>query len=185
MTQHLSLDGTWAFFYSPRKFTPDKSELPQPESFTGLMVTPGYWDDHYELYDEEDFFGLTARFNPDYRKPHFPMGASLTPHAASSFLVGTGFYRKSLHFNPPNSKSFSAVLTVGPAMWGCAVYCNRKLAGVQTGYSTATDFDLSPFLEPNKDNELVIVVCNVHDYVVAYHRVDGSHDGQAVGALPG
>ena len=112
MPQHLSLDGTWSFFYSPRKFFPGKSELPSIDSYTGLMVTPGYWDDHYELYDEEDFFGLTARFNPDYRKPHFPMGASLTPHAASSFLVGTGFYRKTVRIDHPQGRAFSAVLFI-------------------------------------------------------------------------
>ena len=67
----LSLDGEWEFFYSPQRFTPPLSQLPATELYTGRMVTPGYWDDHYELYDEEDFFGLTARFNPDYRKPHF------------------------------------------------------------------------------------------------------------------
>ena len=79
----LSLDGEWEFFYSPQRFTPPLSQLPATELYTGRMVTPGYWDDHYELYDEEDFFGLTARFNPDYRKPHFPMGRSLlrTPPA--------------------------------------------------------------------------------------------------------
>ena len=89
-----NLDGIWDFFYSPQPFVAGQSTLPEAELFTGKMVVPGYWDDHYELYDEEDFFGLTARFNPDYRKPHFPMGATLTPHAASSFLIGTGFYRR-------------------------------------------------------------------------------------------
>ena len=66
----ISLDGQWDFFYSPQKFTPPVSQLPTAEKFTGKMVTPGYWDDHCELFDEEDFFGLTARFNPDYRHPH-------------------------------------------------------------------------------------------------------------------
>jgi hypothetical protein len=92
--QFISLDGEWDFFYSPQKFEPLLTELPPVEEYTGKMVTPGYWDDHYELFDEEDFFGLTARFNPDYRKPHFPMGRTLLPHAASSFLIGTGYYRK-------------------------------------------------------------------------------------------
>ena len=90
----FSLDGKWDFYYSPQKFDPEKDHLPEKELFTGKMVTPGYWDDHYELFGEEDYFGLTARFNPDYRKPYFPMARSLCPHAASSFLIGSGFYRK-------------------------------------------------------------------------------------------
>ena len=123
---YISLDGEWDFFYSPQKFISSVSELPVSEMFTGKMVIPGYWDDHYELFDEEDFFGLTARFNPDYRKPHFPMWRSLTPHASSSFLIGTGFYRKRFFVK----ESFNgASLTVGPAMWDCFVYCNGAFTG--------------------------------------------------------
>ena len=116
------------------------------------MVTPGYWDDHYELFDEEDFFGLTARFNPDYRKPHFPMGRSLTPHASSSFLIGSGFYRKRFFVA---EKFRCATLTVGPAMWGCCVYCNGNFAGQTTGYSTASTCHLEDFLKSG-ENELII-----------------------------
>ena len=178
-----SLDGTWEFFYSPQAFIPGKTNLPEAKLFTGKMVTPGFWDDHYDLFDEEDFFGLTARFNPDYRKPHFPMGATLTPHAASSFLIGTGFYRKLICPKLPNNPK--AILTVGPAVWGCSLFCNRIWAGSFTGYSTATDFDISKLLRPNEENEILLVVCNCHDDGGASHRVDGSHDGQAVGARPG
>jgi len=98
--QNIPLDGLGDFFYSPQKFEAGKDALPARKEFSGKMVTPGYWDDHYELFDEEDFFSLLARFNPDYRKPHFPMGTTLLPHASSSFLIGTGFYRKQilLHF---------------------------------------------------------------------------------------
>jgi hypothetical protein len=179
----LSLDGTWDFFYSPKPFNPLLPSLPKAEQFTGLMVTPGYWDDHYELFDEEDFFGLEARFNPDYRKPHFPMGVTLLPHAASSFLVGTGFYRKMLEL--PQDDWNQAVLTVVCPMWGCSVFCNRQLAGIATGYSAPVSFDVGGLLNHDGPNELIIVVCNVHDDGGAYHRVDGSHDGEAVGARPG
>lgn len=178
----LSLDGEWEFFYSPQRFTPPLSQLPATELYTGRMVTPGYWDDHYELYDEEDFFGLTARFNPDYRKPHFPMGRSLTPHASSSFLVGTGYYRKTFIAE----KDFTcAVVTVGPAMWGCCVYCNGNFAGEVTGYSTATRFVIEDFIKPGEENELVLVVCNVRDDGGAYHRVDKTHGGMLFGTRPG
>ncbi len=178
----LSLDGEWDFFYSPQLFTPAESPLPEKTLFTGKMVTPGYWDDHYELFDEEDFFGLTARFNPDYRKVHFPMGRSLTPHASSSFLIGTGFYRKTF----VAEKDFKcAVLTVGPAMWGCNLYCNGHFAGATANYSTASRFEIEDFLIPGKENELILIVGNLHDDGGAYHRLDKSHDGIAFGARPG
>ncbi len=175
------LDGEWDFFYSPQYFDALNDALPAPEKFTGKMVTPGYWDDFPELYSEEDFFGLTARFNPDYRPVFFPMARSLTPHAASSFLIGTGFYRKTLEIG-----EFSqAVLTVGPAMWGCSVFCNGSPAGVQTGYSTGTEFDLSALLKANSTNEIIIAVCNRHDDGGAYCRLDGTHAGMDFGTRPG
>ena len=179
----ISLDGEWDFYYSPQKFIPFESELPDAELFTGRMVTPGYWDDHYELFDEEDFFSLKARFNPDYRKVHFPMGTTLLPHAASSFLIGSGFYRKQIIADIPSDKRIK--IHVGPAMWGVAVYCNRKFAGSFSGYSTATEFDITEFFCGNEANEIIIVVCNVHDDGGAYCRVDGSHDGIPFGTRPG
>lgn len=180
--QTISLDGLWDFFYSPRKWDPANPVLPAPEAFSGKMVTPGYWDDHYELFDEEDFFGLTARFNPDYRKVHFPMGRTLLPHAASSFLIGTGFYRKKFMLDTPFEQ---AILSVGPAMWGCGVYCNGVLAGQTDSYAVGSTFHLEKFLRPGEENELLIAVCNVHDDGGAYCRVDGTHDGMARGARAG
>lgn len=180
----VTLDGLWEFFYSPQGFKPGETEIPAVEEFTGKMVIPGYWDDHYELYDEEDFFGLTARFNPDYRKPHFPCGRSMTPHAATSFLIGTGFYRR-LYLAPQLEKDDIVTLKIGPAMWGVSLYCNRKLAGFQTGYSTESTFRLDGLLKPGAENELIIVVCNRHDDGGAYFRLDESHDGEAFGARPG
>jgi len=178
-----SLDGEWDFFYSPQKVTALVEDLPAAEEFTGKMVTPGYWDDWYELFDEEDFFGNTARFNPDYRKPHFPMANSLTPHASSNFLIGTGYYRKMLDLELTADSIVS--LTVGPAMWECWIFCNRQLVGRSVGYSTESVFDLSKYLHKNQPNELIIAVCNDHDDGGAYCRKDGSHDGESRRARPG
>jgi hypothetical protein len=180
---NISLDGEWDFFYSPQQFINLSTPLPAPEEFCGKMVTPGYWDDHYELFDEEDFFGNNARFNPDYRKPHFPMASSLTPHASSNFLIGTGYYRKMLDLEVSADSIVS--LTVGPAMWECWVFCNRQLVGRSVGYSTESVFDLSKFVNPHQANELIIAVCNDHDDGGAYCRKDGSHDGEARRARPG
>ena len=179
----ISLNGEWEFCYSPAKFSAGESPLPESGMFSGKMTIPGDWDDWYELFDQEDFFGLRARFNPDYRKVHFPMGRSLTPHASSCFLIGSGFYRKVI--NPALPPESRIVLNVGPAMWGCAVFCNRKLVGEVTSYSCAADFDLTGLLIDGQPNELIVAVCNDHDDGGAYCRVDGSHDGMAFGTRPG
>ena len=182
-TALVSFDGEWEFFYSPVKFEYGRPELPAPDVFTGRMVTPGYWDDHYELFCEEDFFSLAARFNPDYRIPHFPMGTSLLPHASSSFLIGSGYYRKQIELDLSGGRRI--FLSVGPAMWGCAVFCNRQCAGTVTGYSTASEFELTPFIRSGERNEIILVVCNVHDDGGAYRRVDGTHDGIPFGTRAG
>ena len=178
----ISLDGMWEFFYSPLKFE-EGIELPPAEAFSGRMVTPGYWDDHYELFDEEDFFSLRARFNPCYRKAHFPSGTSILPHASSSFLIGSGYYRKQVKLDLlPGQRVF---MTVGPAMWGCFVFCNGHFAGKTTGYSVSSEFELTSFIKQGELAEIIIVVCNVHDDGGAYCRLDGSHDGIPYGARPG
>lgn len=182
-SQKVSLDGLWEFFYSPIKFEAELTALPDRKEFSGRMVTPGYWDDHYELFDEEDYFSLLARFNPDYRKPHFPMGTSLLPHASSSFLIGSGYYRKQILMDLSGDKR--AFLTIGPAMWGCAVFCNGKLAGKTTGYSVCSEFEITSLVRNKEFNEIILVVCNVHDDGGAYCRIDGSHDGTPFGARPG
>lgn len=179
----IDCNGIWEFYYAPQKFIPGVTALPDRKLFTGHMAVPGYWDDHYDLFDEEDFFSLRARFNPDYRKPHFPAGHTFLPHASSSFLVGTGYYRRTVSADFPEGSH--VILSIGPAMWGCAVYCNGTFAGEETGYSVGTDFDLTGLFHPGEENEIVAVVCNVHDDGGAYCRIDGSHDGKAYGTRPG
>ena len=182
--EFICLDGLWDFFYSPVKFDPQKDELPDLRLFTGKMVTPGYWDDHLELFDEEDFFGLTAKFNPDYRKPHFPMGRSLTPHASSSFLIGTGFYHRK--FRSENISAGQQVkIDIGPAMWGCSCFINGTLAGCISGYSVGSSFDLTEHFKYGEENDIIIVVDNVRNDGGAYCNVDGSHAGVAFGTRPG
>ena len=178
----IALNGIWNFCYNPQEFELNKTQLPKTKEYSGEMVIPGYWDDHYELFDEEDFFGLAARFNPDYRKVHFPMGKSLTPHASSSFLVGTGYYRKEIELNLLDAER--VFLNVGPAMWGCFVFCNGKYAGNTTGYSVGSSYELTDFIGKGV-NELVIIVCNYHDDGGAYHRRDKTHAGIATGCRPG
>ena len=54
--REITLDGIWDFFYSPQEFEAEKNTLPEIKEYCGKMLIPGYWDDHYELFDEEDFY---------------------------------------------------------------------------------------------------------------------------------
>ena len=55
LTGICPLDGEWDFFYSAQKLTGDPGLLPDAEKFTGKMVTPGYWDDWYELFGQKQY----------------------------------------------------------------------------------------------------------------------------------
>ena len=181
----LDCSGLWDFFYSPQMFRGESSlvsRLPAKESFTGKMAVPGYWDDHYELFAEEDFFGGGVRTNPDYRKPYFPMARTLTPHASSNFLLGTGFYRKEIFFSfPEGGKVF---WKTGPAMWGCSLFCNGVKAGEVPYYSVASSFSIEKFLKNGAENEIILAVCNDVDDGGASARLDGYHAGIPHGTRP-
>lgn len=178
-------NGLWDFFYSPKPFRGEGSlaeALPDAPLFTGRMVIPGYWDDHYELFAEEDFFGGGVRTNPDYRKPYFPMARTLTPHASSNFLLGTGFYRKKIFFSfPEGGKVF---WQTGPAMWGCSLFCNGVKAGEVPYYSVASSFSIEKYLKNGEENEIILAVSNDVDDGGASARLDGYHAGIPFGTRP-
>ena len=48
MSQKFDLSGKWEFSCrNEARFPGD----PCPENYPGVMLIPGYWDDHYELFD--------------------------------------------------------------------------------------------------------------------------------------
>ena len=48
--REITLNGIWDFFYNPQEFEAEKTALPGIKDYSGKMVIPGYWDDHYELF---------------------------------------------------------------------------------------------------------------------------------------
>ena len=153
MSKIIDLSGSWEFTCRPESRTPGEK---CPENFPGFMLIPGFWDDHYELFDYTDDFDRNARFNPEYRPIHFPMG-QVTPDASKPFITGTAYYRKKITI--ANIDDCCAVLSVGPAVWGSEVFCNGRSAGYNSGYSTGYEYDLTGLLKSG-ENEIVIAVSN-------------------------
>lgn len=172
MSKIIDLSGKWEFTCRPTGRQPGEAF---PEIFPGFMMIPGFWDEHYELFDYTDDFDRNARFNPEYRPLHFPMG-QVTPDGSKPFIVGTGYYRKVLKLS--GVEGSCAVLTVGPAVWGSEVFCNGKSAGANSGYSTGYDYDLTGLLRDG-ENEIVIAVSNA-GRGGARDTDNGQHRGCAV-----
>ena len=127
MSKIVDLSGKWEFTYRPDGREPGAA---CPDKFPGFMMIPGYWDDHYELFDYTDDFGRTAKFNPEYRPIHFPMG-EVTPDASMPFLIGSGYYRKKITLS--NVSGREIFLQLGAAVWGSELFCNGRSVGFHPG----------------------------------------------------
>lgn len=178
----IDLAGNWDFVLLPQNFSPE-APLPDKNLFTARMVLPGYWDDHTELLAESDSFDRRAKTNPRYRPLTFPMG-QVTPDASMPYLTGTGYYRKTFRF-APGTPPGRVRLSLGPAVWGCTVYCNGKIAAVNSGYSTATECDLTGLLDFHGVNTLVIAVSNFDRVFNCEGQENGQHIGLAVRGYQG
>ncbi len=180
--QETDLGGEWEFFCTPISFDP-ANPLPPETLFTGKMVIPGYWDDHYDLIRETRSFDRSAKTNPRFRPLSFPMG-ELTPDASMPYLTGTGYYRKSFRF-APGEKPASVTLRLGPAVWGSTVYCNGRLVSHLPGYSTWHSCSLDDFLNFDDVNTLVIAVSNFDHVFDGNTQENSQHIGLAVRGFQG
>lgn len=172
MNKTIDLSGEWEFTCRPEHRHPGEK---YPDTFPGTMMIPGFWDDHYNLFDYTDDFDRNATFNPEYRPIHFPMG-QVTPDASKPFIIGTGYYRKKLKLN--NVSNCRARISIGPAIWGSEIFCNGVQVGYGSGYSTGYEYDLGNLLKDG-DNEIVIAVSN-SNRGGARDSINGQHRGCAV-----
>ena len=181
LPQHYPLHGLWDFCYSGSEKM--VKTLPKPTDFDGKMAVPGFWDDHYDLFDKTVGFGRSARVNPRYRPIRFPLGET-APDVSMPFLVGTGFYRKTFELNQ-SDRDFSLTLNVGPAIWGSAVYCNGNQVAENTGYLTGYKYLLDPYLNYNGINEIIIRVSNFNSVFYSGTQSNSQHIGVSVRGFQG
>ncbi len=181
LPQKYPLHGQWDFCYSGLEKMLKK--LPNNNDFDGKMLVPGFWDDHYELFEKSVGFGRTAKTNPRYRPMSFPLGET-APDVSMPYLVGTGFYRKTFILDSQN-KNISLVLNVGPSILGSAVYCNGKLVAENTGYLTGYKYLLDPFLNYDGVNEIIIRISNYRGVFYSGSQENSQHIGVSVRGYQG
>ena len=176
----IDLSGKWEFNYVSKKFDPN-SKL--PGNYPAEMLIPGFWDDNYELFDRSVCFGRKALTNPIYRPLRFPMG-DMAPDASMPFLVGTGYYRKRFILNGDPEKN-SVRFQLGPAVWGCTIFCNGHIVAEKSSYSSDTTVLLDEYLNFNALNELVIVISNFDKVFSGNTQDNNQHIGLAVRGYQG
>jgi len=154
----IKLSGDWDFCYTPDMRPVTEMSLVNYDAFETKMPIPGYWDDHKCRMGTCHFYGRDAKFNQEYRPMEFPMG-QIAPDVSKPFLIGVGWYRKSI-FITENLTSSSFILQVGPCVMNGAVWCNGHKASSHIGFLTGFEVDLSKFIIPDQNNEIVIAVSN-------------------------
>lgn len=154
----IPLAGDWEFGYTPDMRAVTEIPLVNDDTFETKMPIPGYWDDNKDRLGPCHFYGRDARFNPEYRPLEFPMG-QIAPDVSKPYLIGTGWYRRNI-FIPENQKDCSFILQIGPCVMNAAVWCNGQKAAAHIGFLTGFDAELSKFILPGQNNEIVIAVSN-------------------------
>jgi hypothetical protein len=147
------LSGEWQFAYTAEK----GASVPKDELFVGKIPVPGAWDDTFNQQKASSLWS-GAKFNSRYKPIALPYD-SKPPDASLPYLVGTGWYRKSLDV-PSHWKGRSVVMRVGQTVADAAVYLNGKLIFSHSGHNTEWEVPLTAHLAFGKPNDLVIAVSN-------------------------
>jgi hypothetical protein len=152
----LSLDGAWDFAYTPEKSVP--LAPPGAEAFTLSVQVPGYLDDQAETLRQASWWA-EARFNPDYKPIHYPMG-DYPPDSSLPYLVGVGWYQRTLEV-PKQWQGRRITLHLGGATLETDIFVNGQFIGHHLGHTSPFAFDLTDHLRLGEQNLLTIAVSNI------------------------
>ena len=157
----ISLNGMWEFTYTPQMEESEQYEIPDADKFETQMPVPGYWDDNIPLMQETEFW-QTARFNPYFRHIDFPMGVFLPPDTSLPFLMGVGWYKKTI-FVPSEWNEKQVSLYVGGVVLEGWVFVNGKMIKHHVGHSTPFEAELCDCLKYGEENEIIIAAANTRN----------------------
>lgn len=149
----IDLSGPWAFAYTPTH----TASVPPANAFSASMPVPGCWDDTFPPEHARRLWA-NARFNPRYQPVRYPMEGK-PPDASLPFLLGTGWYRRTLDV-PGDWRGRQVTLRVGRVVMEGYVYLNGQFLHHHKGYSTDWEVPLGEHLRYGEPNELVIAVDN-------------------------
>ena len=158
------LDGNWDFAYRDT-FTTEIPPLPTDDVFTAQMPVPAYWDDHLESLHN-------SPFNPSlkYYDGHRPVDFTTVKRerlgyrtSALPYLRGVGYYRRSFELKE-DDPSREVTLHIGAASQEAWVWLNGEYLGYHWGHATPFQFDITPGVLCDQENELIIAVSNLSNY---------------------
>jgi len=151
----IELSGDWDFTYT----NPDYNSIPDNNTFEVKMPVPGCWDDYIDRIRLSKSWS-NARFN---KAPvvEYPM-QNLPPHAELPYLLGTGWYRKTIDI-PEEWRGRQITLDVGRIVMEAKVYVNGAEVYHHIGHSTTWQAPLEEYLKLGQTNELIIAVDNTSD----------------------
>jgi beta-galactosidase len=155
----ISLDGEWDFTYTPNIDDYKNPTRPIAKEFTVRMPVPGYWDDNVDRMQRAGFWGSTAKFNPEFRHIDFPMGDDMPPDASLPFLLGVGWYRKTIEA-PLSWIGREITLNIGGVVLESWVWINGKLVKYHLGHSTPFEVSIAKHLKYGAQSEILIAVAN-------------------------
>jgi hypothetical protein len=141
----LSLDGTWQIADS---VTPEEI----PAAFDHTAPVPGLANLAAPPFPDVDrFFSRELANHPNFRHKNLPEGAKDAPVGISLQKRNCFWYRRS--FRAP-AKRQVAILKIGKAQFGTAVWLNGKKIGEHLGCFSAGYFNLSDGIRWEQDNVL-------------------------------
>jgi len=179
--EDISLNGPWRFAYtagpSPaevvERFTVavmirPNPQLPTDDQFAVDMLVPGYWDDQLSYLPEAPWGGNVSYYGGSNAHPiRFPYrgsGRPRHPDANLPYIVGVGWYKKSVEV-PPEWEGRTVTLRVGGARIDTYCYVNGIYMDRHHGHGTPFEFDLTGELRCGETNELVLAVDNTVTHI--------------------
>ena len=152
-----NLEGIWRFAYRPDNLI-SAQQIPAAAAFDACMPVPGFWDDHLASLKRTEVWSRNVLFNESYRKIEYPLGTGKPSDGSLPYLVGTGWYQKNI-FIPDIQAQYT--LEIAGAVCQIAVYVNRQFVTFHDNPMTPIQANITDFLKPNSNNEVVFAVSNV------------------------
>jgi hypothetical protein len=153
---NMDLSGQWRFAYTPQF----GEAVPEEGRFKLLMPVPGAWDDTVNQIKAASLWP-DAQFNPQFKPISLPY-ASKPPDGSLPYLVGTGWYRKSLYV-PPEWRGRTFTLRIGQVVTDATVFVNGKGVYTHRGHNTEWEVPLGDSIRYGASNDLVIAVSNTRN----------------------
>ncbi|NIA12823.1 MAG: hypothetical protein GWP08_01990 [Nitrospiraceae bacterium] len=126
----LDLDGTWSFRLDPESLGERDGWFAPSVSFPSPIQVPGAWD-------AQGFGEETEKLQHNY--------------------VGKGWYRRQATI-PAQWQGRRVFVCFGGVYRSAKVWVNGQLVGQHLGYVSNFEFDVTSFVEPGQDSEVVVLV---------------------------